>query len=96
MSPKGTLVNETGNFSGVGYGLLVPVGRWPPPLIKEVTVTTPAAVEWKITIEGTDAFGEVRRHEIRVDRVGIGYSMARSGYRSMTARRLWRPFKPRS
>jgi hypothetical protein len=25
-------------------------------LIKEVTVTTTAAVEWKITIEGTDAF----------------------------------------
>jgi hypothetical protein len=33
-------------------------------LIKEVMVTTTAAVEWKITIEGTDAFGEVRRHEI--------------------------------
>ena len=31
-------------------------------------MTTPAAVEWKITIEGTDAFGEVRRHEIRVDK----------------------------
>ena len=27
-----------------------------------------AAVEWKITIEGTDAFGEVRRHEFRVDK----------------------------
>jgi hypothetical protein len=31
-------------------------------------VTTRAAVEWKIAIEGTDAFGEVRRHEIRVDK----------------------------
>ena len=59
---------ESGNFSGVGYGLLVPVGRWPPPLIEEVMVTTTAAVEWKIAIEGTDAFGEVRRHEIRVDK----------------------------
>ncbi|MBV9907808.1 MAG: ISKra4 family transposase [Hyphomicrobiales bacterium] len=31
-------------------------------------VTTTAAVEWKITIEGTDAFGEVRRQEIRIDK----------------------------
>jgi hypothetical protein len=37
-------------------------------LIEEVMVTTTAAVEWKIAIEGTDAFGEVRRHEIRVDK----------------------------
>ena len=26
-----------------------------------------STVEWKITIEGTDAFGEVRRHEIQVE-----------------------------
>jgi hypothetical protein len=25
-------------------------------------------VEWKITLEGTDAFGEVRRHEILIDK----------------------------
>jgi len=31
-------------------------------------VATTAAVEWKIAIEGTDAFGEVRRHEIRIDK----------------------------
>ena len=31
-------------------------------------MTTRAAMEWKITIEGTDAFGEVRRHEMRVDK----------------------------
>jgi len=31
-------------------------------------VATTAAVKWKIAIEGTDAFGEVRRHEIRVDK----------------------------
>ena len=31
-------------------------------------MATTAAVEWKIAIEGTDAFGEVRRHEIRVDK----------------------------
>lgn len=31
-------------------------------------MTTRAAAEWKIVIEGTDAFGEVRRHEIRVDK----------------------------
>jgi hypothetical protein len=37
-------------------------------LIKEVMVTATAAVEWKITIEGTDAFGEVRRQEIRIDK----------------------------
>jgi hypothetical protein len=37
-------------------------------LIEEVMVTTTTAVEWKIAIEGTDAFGEVRRHEIRVDK----------------------------
>ena len=27
-----------------------------------------AAVEWKITVEGTDAFGEVSRQEIRIDK----------------------------
>ena len=59
-------------------------------------MTTRAAVEWKITIEGTDAFGEVRRHEIRIDKSWDGCSMARSAYRSRTARRSWRPFKPRS
>jgi hypothetical protein len=31
-------------------------------------VTTTAVMEWKIPIEGTDVFGEVRRHEIRVDK----------------------------
>ena len=31
-------------------------------------MATTAAVEWRITVEGTDAFGEVRRHEIRVDK----------------------------
>ena len=59
---------ETGNFSGVGYRLLCPAGRCPPLMIEEVTVTSTAAVEWKIAIEGTDAFGEVRRHEIRLDK----------------------------
>jgi hypothetical protein len=34
----------------------------------EEAVATMAAVEWKIAIEGTDAFGEVRRHEIRIDK----------------------------
>jgi hypothetical protein len=37
-------------------------------LIEEVMVTTTAAVEWKMAIEGTDAFGQVRSHEIRVDK----------------------------
>ncbi len=27
-----------------------------------------AAVEWKITVEGTDTFGEVRRQEILIDK----------------------------
>jgi hypothetical protein len=40
----------------------------PPPSVEEAAVTTAAAVEWKIAIEGTDAFGEVRRHEIRVEK----------------------------
>ena len=31
-------------------------------------MATTAAVEWKITVEGTDAFGEVRRREIRVEK----------------------------
>ena len=31
-------------------------------------MATTAAVEWKIAIEGTDVFGEVRRHEIRVEK----------------------------
>ena len=37
-------------------------------MVEEAAVATTAAVEWKITIEGTDVFGEVRRHEIRVDK----------------------------
>jgi alanine racemase len=43
-------------------------GPSPPSLIEEAAVATTAAVEWKIAIEGTDAFGEVRRREIRVDK----------------------------
>ena len=43
-------------------------GPSPPSLIEEAAVATTAAVKWKIAIEGTDAFGEVRRHEIRVDK----------------------------
>jgi hypothetical protein len=43
-------------------------GPSPLSLIKEAAVATTAAVEWKITAEGTDAFGEVRRHEICVDK----------------------------
>jgi hypothetical protein len=37
-------------------------------LIEEAAVATTAAVEWKITIEGLDAFGELRCGEIRVDK----------------------------
>ncbi len=48
--------------------MLVAAGRWRPPLIEEAKVATTAAVEWKIAIEGTDAFGEIRRQEIRVDK----------------------------
>jgi hypothetical protein len=36
---------ETGNFAGVGYGLLAMAGPSPPSLIKEATVATTAAVE---------------------------------------------------
>jgi hypothetical protein len=36
-------------------------------LIEEVIMTT-EAVEWKIAIEGSDAFADVRRHEVRVDK----------------------------
>jgi len=43
-------------------------GPSPPSLIGEAAVATTAAVNWKSAIEGTDAFGEVRRHEIRVDK----------------------------
>ena len=43
-------------------------GPSPASLIEEAAVATTAAVEWRITVEGTDAFGEVRRHEIRVDK----------------------------
>jgi hypothetical protein len=48
--------------------LLVLVGRLPPASVEEAAVATTAAEEWKIAIEGTDGFGEVRRHEIRVDK----------------------------
>ena len=56
------------NFSGVGHELLAMDGPSPPSLIEEAAVATTAAVKWKIAIEGTDAFGEVRRDEIRVDK----------------------------
>jgi hypothetical protein len=51
--------DETGNFPGVGYELLAMADPSPPSLIKEAAVGTTAAVEWKITVEGTDAFGEI-------------------------------------
>jgi hypothetical protein len=59
---------ETGNFPGVGHELLALAGPSSPSLIEEAAVGTTAAVEWKITVEGTDAFGEIRRHEILVDK----------------------------
>jgi hypothetical protein len=60
---------ETGNFPGVGYELLAVAGPSPPSLIEEEAAGgTTAAAEWKITVEGTDAFGEIRRHEILVDK----------------------------
>ncbi len=37
-------------------------------MIKETTVRTIAALEWRLVIEDTDAFGHVRRHEIRIDK----------------------------
>jgi hypothetical protein len=43
-------------------------GPSPPSLLKEAAVASTAAVEWKITVEGTDAFGEVSRQEIRIDK----------------------------
>ena len=61
-------VGETGNFPGVGYELLGVACRSSPSLIEEATVGTTAAVEWRITVEGTDAFGEVRRREVRIDK----------------------------
>ena len=39
-----------------------------PSLVEEAAVATTAAIEWKITVEGTDVLGEVRRHEIRIDK----------------------------
>jgi hypothetical protein len=68
FTPSTKTFVETGSFSGIGYGLLVPLGRLPPSSVEEAAVATTAAVEWKIAIEGTDAFGEVRRHEIRVEK----------------------------
>ena len=41
-------------------------------------MATTAAVEWKITVEGTDAFGEVRRQEIRIDKSWEGGVRANS------------------
>ena len=51
------LSQETGNLPGVGYELFALAGLSPPSLIEEAAVETTAAVEWKITVEGTDAFG---------------------------------------
>jgi hypothetical protein len=35
---------------------------------EEAAVASTAAVEWKITIEGTDIFGELRHHKILIDK----------------------------
>jgi hypothetical protein len=44
-------------------------GPSPPWLIEEeAAVVTTAAVEWKITIEAADVFGELRRHEVLIDK----------------------------
>ena len=51
-----------------------------------------ATVEWKLAIEGRDAFGHVRRHEIHIDKSRERLFDGESAYRSKTARR----FKPRS
>jgi hypothetical protein len=52
-----------------GWSRIVSYGRpSPPSLVDEAVVATRAAVEWKIAIEGTDIFGEVCRHEIRIDK----------------------------
>jgi hypothetical protein len=39
-----------------------------PPSLIEAAVGTTAAVESKITVEGKGAFGEIRWHEILVDK----------------------------
>jgi hypothetical protein len=87
---------ETGNFSGVGYGLLVPVRRLLPPSIEEVAVATTTAVEWKIAIEGTDAFGEVRRHEIRVDKSWDRLFDGEIGLSVDDGKKIMAAFRPRS
>jgi hypothetical protein len=40
----------------------------------EAAVATTAAVEWKITVEGKDAFGELCRHEIAIGKSWDGLS----------------------
>lgn len=64
----GPTTGETGNFSGVGYEFFAVARPLARSLPEEVAVASTAAVEWKITVEGTDTFGEVRRQEILIDK----------------------------
>ena len=63
---------------------------------EEGSVGAMATGEWKLAIEGRDAFGDVRRHEIHIDKSWERLFDGESAYRSKTARRSWRFFKPRS
>jgi hypothetical protein len=55
-----------------------------------------ATVELKLAIAGRDASGDVRRHQIRIDKSWERLFDGESACRSKTARRSRRFFKPRS
>jgi len=66
-------------------------------LVEEAAVATTAAIEWKITVEGTDVLGEVRRHEIRIDKAwdrSYGGWFVKSGFQHLVVSPGWKGRKP--
>ena len=85
-----TTTGETGNFSGVGYGFFAVARPLARSLPEEVAVASTAAVEWKSRSKARTPLERFAAKKSLSTRVGTACSMARSAYRSKTARRSWR------
>ena len=84
---------ETGNFSGVSAARFVSViwftiAAW----LTEVAM----AMEWTITIEGRNEFGEFVGGRVRIDKNWERVRDGRPGCRSTMARRSWPPCRAQS
>lgn len=50
-------------------------------------------MEWTISIEGKNEFGDICRREVRIDKCDERLCDGDLAYRSLMARRLWLPCK---